>query len=344
METQIAVPGFKTICFMLLCFSLESESRSNKQIENRIDILEQKFGLHAYEYTLMQQDIHKMQDILSNIEDVTIETEGDLTKTEANAGEVKQMETTDVNQKLRELVVATSLLLNAFKNEKQERIRIEMELETLKETQRNIKVDIKTLTESYISEKLENIDNSLQSFVKEDVFKQQTEATGSKLDAMAIVLDELAGSMEEKYQSVATKVTGITESQQHVSFSARLSSSIESLGPWETVVFNNVITNIGNTYSGVTGVFTAPNNGIYVFYTHILATDRPLEMSLQQNGSNKMLLYVHGGHRGSDSNLIVLQLAKGDTVKVVKHGPWGSKPFYVHKVWSTFSGYMLYPI
>lgn len=201
----------------------------------------------------------------------------------------------------------------------------------------------------HISDKIENIDNLLQSFVKEDVFKHQTEATGAKSSAMAIALpdkyDGLARSMEEKYQSAVTMVTGISESQQrHVSFLVRLSKNIANLDPWETVVFDNVITNIGNAYSGVTGVFKAPHDGIYVFYTHILAIDRPLEMSLQKNGINTLWLYVQGSILGGDSNLAVLQLANGDTVKVVKHGPWGTQQFYVHGVSSTFSGYMLHHI
>lgn len=129
---------------------------------------------------------------------------------------------------------------------------------------------------------------------------------------------------------------------QKVAFSARVEQSYEDILPWATIVFANIETNIGKAYNGANGEFTAPTSGTYVFYSNILsAAGKVIETSLQVNGLNQMYLYSGGNYRGSGSNMAVLNINRGDVVKMVKHGPWGTKPFYIHHAWSTFSGYLL---
>ncbi|CAG2227876.1 unnamed protein product [Mytilus edulis] len=48
-------------------------------------------------------------------------------------------------------------------------------------------------------------------------------------------------------------------------FYAYMSSSENNPGPHHTLIFNQVISNIGNGYNQFTGIFTAPSTGIYVF-------------------------------------------------------------------------------
>ncbi|XP_053399710.1 heavy metal-binding protein HIP-like [Mercenaria mercenaria] len=129
---------------------------------------------------------------------------------------------------------------------------------------------------------------------------------------------------------------------QNVAFYARLSKSYEDIKPWATIVFSDVETNTAGAYNSVNGEFSAPIAGTYVFYSNILSNpDKTIETSIQVNGANKMYLYSGGKYRGSGSNMAVVHLNTGDKVKMVKHGPWGQKPFYIHQSWSSFSGFLL---
>ncbi|XP_052776748.1 heavy metal-binding protein HIP-like [Mya arenaria] len=136
----------------------------------------------------------------------------------------------------------------------------------------------------------------------------------------------------------------LTARSTSVAFFARLDKSYENIGAWETIVFKTVVTNEGGAYDGTTGVFTAPVNGTYVFYSNIMTKEgTSIETSLKVNDINKLYLYSGGptGFYGPGSNMAVLNLNSGDKVKMVKHGPWGSEPFYIHVNWSTFSGFLL---
>ncbi|KAL4236500.1 hypothetical protein ACF0H5_004886 [Mactra antiquata] len=129
--------------------------------------------------------------------------------------------------------------------------------------------------------------------------------------------------------------------KKKIAFTARVTPSV-TLQSGQTLVFRNIQTNDGNAYSNTTGVFTAPTSGTYVFFVHILGGNRALEMKMMKNEESVMLMYANGPGHGADSNMVILQLTKDDKVKVAKHGPWGTQPFYVHHMWTTFSGFMLY--
>ena len=127
-----------------------------------------------------------------------------------------------------------------------------------------------------------------------------------------------------------------------MSFSAR-ALKIEGLNSWDTVIFPDVANNRGGAYNNTSGFFVATISGTYVFYCNILSHEFSfIELALQVNGDSKLLIYSAGGdHLGAGSNMLVIDLQEGDIVKVVKYGPWGTRPFYIHNTWSTFSGFLL---
>ncbi|CAC5402356.1 C1QL [Mytilus coruscus] len=133
-------------------------------------------------------------------------------------------------------------------------------------------------------------------------------------------------------------------SSVHISFSAKLGTSIEDINPWNTVVFNKAITNNGNCYNTATGIFTAPIAGTYYFSSTILTKRKStLEMSLRVNEKDAMLIYACATTLiyNSATNNIIVKLNKDDKVKMIKYGPWGERPFYIHHSWSTFTGFLL---
>jgi hypothetical protein len=51
-----------------------------------------------------------------------------------------------------------------------------------------------------------------------------------------------------------------------VAFTAGLSRTITNMSSHQQIVFDHVITNVGNGYSPSYGHFTAPIKGVYVFF------------------------------------------------------------------------------
>lgn len=91
------------------------------------------------------------------------------------------------------------------------------------------------------------------------------------------------GTAFNKYIDVTT--TGQVTKPAQVAFVATYSGSI-SAPNW--MVWNNVVTNIGNCYSSSTGRFTAPVSGMYMFGFHILlpkANTGEYRFAFYKNGS-----------------------------------------------------------
>ena len=114
----------------------------------------------------------------------------------------------------------------------------------------------------------------------------------------------------------------------------------------QTLVFPHIITNVGGGYNGNTGVFTAPRDGVYVFFCRITGTENASDMVFEfiMNGlvKTRNLLFARSPnpYRTSSSS-IVLQLSHGDRVWIkmalggnhFNAGVGGDQ---------TFSGYLLW--
>ena len=113
----------------------------------------------------------------------------------------------------------------------------------------------------------------------------------------------------------------------------------------QTLVFPHIITNVGDGYNGTNGVFTAPRDGVYVFFCKITGRDNPGDMYFEftLNGSAKTMNLVYGRPANpyrTSSNSIVLQLAHGDRVwiKMARGGRHYSTSVGGGQ---SFSGYLL---
>ncbi|WAR31325.1 hypothetical protein MAR_033867 [Mya arenaria] len=89
-----------------------------------------------------------------------------------------------------------------------------------------------------------------------------------------------------------------------------------------TIVFNNVVTDVGGGYNLGTGVFTAPINGLYVFSTSVmvdLSTSSTLaHIRISKNGNHIEYLYIidSNSEYETGAGTVILSLQVGDTVKV----------------------------
>lgn len=127
-----------------------------------------------------------------------------------------------------------------------------------------------------------------------------------------------------------------------VAFHARLSTDV-TLGSSQTVIFDDVITNIGSAYDFRTGHFSAPNDGVYFFASTFLKTHRSSSLHLQMMKNNDMISKGHaapGSYAEAGSMNAIVSLKRGDTVIVRHHA--GSVIESIHGDWCFFSGYQVY--
>ena len=82
----------------------------------------------------------------------------------------------------------------------------------------------------------------------------------------------------------------------------------------QTVIFDNVVTNVGNASNAADGVFTATYGGLYQFSTTIMADNNgQIWCDLLLNGVPVAHIYARASDSRHDqgSHTIILQLKKG---------------------------------
>ncbi|XP_045169748.2 heavy metal-binding protein HIP-like [Mercenaria mercenaria] len=123
-------------------------------------------------------------------------------------------------------------------------------------------------------------------------------------------------------------------------FTARLSEHQTKLGHNQPIVFDNIVTNIGQAYSGTTGVFTAPKDGIYYFIATTMShSGQFVQTEIVRNGESMVKLYSYDKSHEQGTSGVVLHLNVSDEVWV-RHLKTQGENLYGHN-WSTFSGFQI---
>ncbi|XP_052710562.1 uncharacterized protein LOC128184951 isoform X2 [Crassostrea angulata] len=101
-----------------------------------------------------------------------------------------------------------------------------------------------------------------------------------------------------------------------VAFYAYMSQDFPNPGASHTLVFDTVVTNVGNGYHGTTGIFLAPETGVYVFsWSMRLFNGEYHRAELVHNYQVMGVAYLYaptGDHTVSET--IVIQVNQGDDV------------------------------
>lgn len=128
---------------------------------------------------------------------------------------------------------------------------------------------------------------------------------------------------------------------QTVAFFATLSNRVLHPGEHQNIVFDQIVTNIGDAYNPHHGIFVAPVTGTYVFTPTIMANnDEEVWCELVVNNASVARINVRGTDTRHDQSSLtaVLELNAGDDVAVQTvyedHALYGSQ-------YSAFSGFLL---
>uniref|UniRef100_A0A194ANM1 C1q domain-containing protein n=1 Tax=Pinctada fucata TaxID=50426 RepID=A0A194ANM1_PINFU len=130
--------------------------------------------------------------------------------------------------------------------------------------------------------------------------------------------------------------TGSCSCGEKIAFYIRLSKDVQ-LAAYQTVIFDKVVTNIGNGYNNGTGIFISPASGLYQISGSVIAVEgyQDLGFDLMHNGN--MVGNLFGHH--TDSVVIYLELNEGDRVWIRKD--FDTKTETMRGTWSSFSGHLI---
>ena len=108
-----------------------------------------------------------------------------------------------------------------------------------------------------------------------------------------------------------------------------------------TLIFNQVISNVGNGYDPKTGVFTAPRAGTYIFYAAAVEYGTQylrLDIVINNVAKVRLLGYSSASYQ-TGTNMVAQYLRRGDDVRVIHS--YG-KGYYSNTVpMTTFTGFMI---
>ncbi|CAJ1066404.1 hypothetical protein L3Q82_018553 [Xyrichtys novacula] len=124
------------------------------------------------------------------------------------------------------------------------------------------------------------------------------------------------------------------------SFAAGLTSSYPQ--PNAPVVFAHVLYNVQGSYNPVSGLYTAPINGTYVFSYHLTVHERVLKVGLFHN-YRPVVITTDPKVLGTTSHSVILHLAQGDQVWLQVKDSATNGMYAGSESSSTFSGFLLHP-
>ncbi|XP_051747100.1 heavy metal-binding protein HIP-like [Ctenopharyngodon idella] len=209
------------------------------------------------------------------------------------------------------------------------------------------KANIRELTATVTEQKEKNRElTAADTEQKENIRALETQLREQQM----FILEELNKKNDEISNLTLSQVEELRKENRdrEIAFSAGLMESGSGyIGPFTTEItltYRKVFTNIGNAYNPVTGIFTAPLKGAYMFRISIYGHGGTgATVSIIKNGQHMVM--VHGDQAQgtlNSSNGVVLILEVGDVVYVRLWS--GRRIADSENNHNTFSGFLLFPL
>ncbi|CAC5387877.1 unnamed protein product [Mytilus coruscus] len=214
-----------------------------------------------------------------------------------------------------------------------------------------LKSDIKFLKKEFIQMKMENkqlqMDNKrLRKNINdinqtvEDINKKEKEAT-----VLRKCNPSLSSSGDVK-RILLPAATNSPDQQTKVAFTAALTHNI-SLGELHPVIYDKLISNVGNAYDTVHGRFTAPVKGVYILSGSIFNVEgHIMHMEMVKNGVQLVAFFGDSDDNSMGSQTIVIVLEANDIVwmRHFKTKGFSSIDGSTDQPINTFSGALLFQL
>ncbi|XP_062585200.1 complement C1q tumor necrosis factor-related protein 3-like [Saccostrea cucullata] len=163
----------------------------------------------------------------------------------------------------------------------------------------------------------------------------------------ANIMSEIS-SVKTKTGAMAMTISGLVSSvsgiQKQIYFSAGTVGDVsKQWSPQETIVFPHVTSNVGGGYDATSGVFTVPQNGVYVLFCSLATHSNGMIAKMVRNGSplHGIAVSASDGQIDTGSNVVVVYLQKGDIVWIQQHSTGAFLWTIADAPLSTFSGFLL---
>jgi hypothetical protein len=132
-----------------------------------------------------------------------------------------------------------------------------------------------------------------------------------------------------------------------IAFTARLTQNMYPMGPHQTVIFDSVVTDIGDAYHEHGGLFLPPVSGVYVLaVTAMVPGGHSGGVDIVKNGVE--LCRAFGGDHVAGSAfdtpgtcVVTVHLTPGDDVLVQNHYNDALSSYLKGGLWSSFTGFLL---
>ncbi|XP_061168325.1 complement C1q-like protein 2 [Saccostrea echinata] len=214
-----------------------------------------------------------------------------------------------------------NVLREELQKERNFRLRLEAEVNDLKTQScdcNNSSQNSSDLSHSSIQQVKETI-----TFTLELDMKQQKE----------FIMSEIS-SLKAKTGAMAMTISGLVSSVRDVN---------KQWEQHEKFIFPHVINNVGGGYDADSGVFTVPQNGVYVLSCSLATHSNRMIAKMVKNG-NPLLGIASSASDGevdTGNNLVVIHLQQGDRVWIQHH--IGAFLWTMDEApLSTFSGFILH--
>ncbi|XP_033739194.1 complement C1q-like protein 3 [Pecten maximus] len=131
-------------------------------------------------------------------------------------------------------------------------------------------------------------------------------------------------------------------SDQKIGFTARLNQNVGHLNDRQAIVFDQVLTNVGQAYDPTTGMFMCPYSGLYEFAATIVSDgdNKNLDAEIVQEGSRVARLHstIYGYDQGTQ--VAIVGCAEGQHVWVRHFG--SADTAVLPAGYSTFAGHLIH--